>query len=144
MQPRKPEAAPTIVYPESDGKPMAETDIHRDLMVDFIQMLQHHFIDEPVYVSGNLMMYYEQGTRKSVAPDVFVVHGVAKKRRRTYLIWEEGQTPDFVLEVSSHSTSQNDMGDKKDIYAEVLGVKEYYIYDPEGEVRAALYRVSSR
>ena len=37
------EAAPTIVYPESDGKPMAETDVHRDLMVDFIQMLQHHF-----------------------------------------------------------------------------------------------------
>ena len=127
--------AQTIVYPESDGKPMAETDIHRDLMVDFIQMLQHHFSDEPVYVSGNLFIYYEQGnTRKSVAPDVFVVHGVAKKRRRTYLTWEEGKTPDFVLEVSSHSTHRNDIREKKALYADVLEVKEYYIYDPEGEI----------
>ena len=128
-------SAQTIVYPESDGKPMAETDIHRDLMVDFIQMLQHHFRDEPVYVSGNLLIYYEPGnTRKSVAPDVFVVDGVAKKRRRTYLTWEEGKTPDFVLEVSSHSTHRNDIGKKKALYAKVLEVKEYYIYDPEGEI----------
>ena len=135
MQPKR-EAAPTIVYPESDGKPMAETDIHRDLMVDFIQMLQHHFSDEPVYVSGNLFIYYEPGnTRKSVAPDVFVVHGVAKKLRRTYLTWEEGKTPDFVLEVSSHSTHRNDIGGKKTLYAKVLEVKEYYIYDPEGQIQ---------
>ena len=85
-------------------------------MVDFIQMLQHHFSDEPVYVSGNLFIYYEPGntrTPESVAPDVFVVHGVAKKRRRTYLTWEEGKTPDFVLEVSSHSTHRNDIREKK-------------------------------
>ena len=93
MQPRKLEAAPTIVYPESDGKPMAETDIHRDLMVDFIDMLQHHFIDEPVYVSGNLMMYYEQGTRKSVAPDVFVVHGVSKNAAGPTRLGKRGKRP---------------------------------------------------
>ena len=28
---RKIQAAPTLVYPESDGKPMAETDVHRDV-----------------------------------------------------------------------------------------------------------------
>ena len=78
--PQKIGSAPTIVYPESDGKPMAETDVHRDLMVDFIRMLQHHFRDEPIYVSGNLLIYYEEGTvRKSVSPDVFVAHGIAKK-----------------------------------------------------------------
>ena len=134
MQPKL-GATPTIVYPESDGKPMAETDVHRDLMVDFIQMLQHRFRDEPVYVSGNLLIYYEEGnSKKSVAPDVFVVHGVAKKRRRTYRTWEEGKTPDFVLEVSSRSTHRNDIEEKKALYAEVLEVQEYYIYDPEGEI----------
>ena len=132
---RKMGAAPTIIYPESDGKPMAETDMHRNLMVDFIQMLQHHFNDKPVYVSGNLMMYYEEGDKsKSVSPDVFVVHGVSKKLRRTYLTWEEGKTPDFVLEVSSRSTYRNDIEDKKELYATVLEVQEYYIYDPEGEL----------
>ena len=129
------QSAPTIVYPESDGKPMAETDKHRNLMVDFIQMLQYHFRDDPVYVSGNLLIYYEQGnSKKSVAPDVFVVFGVSKKQRRTYLTWEEGNTPDFVLELASPSTFRDDMRKKKALYASILKVKEYYIYDPYGEI----------
>ena len=129
-------AAPTIIYPESDGKPMAETDRHRNLMMDFIFMLEDHFEDvNDVYVSGNLLMYYEEGnTRKSVAPDVFVVFGVSKKERRTYRTWEEGCTPDFVLEVASPSTYNKDITDKKTLYASILGVREYYIYDPYGEV----------
>jgi Uma2 family endonuclease len=129
-------AAPTVVYPESDGKPMAETEYHRDIMIDFIQMLKHHFRDvSDAYVSGNLLMYYEEGNiRKSVSPDVFVVFGVSKKRRRTYRTWEEGYTPDFVLEVASKSTYRQDLTHKKDLYASILGVREYYIYDPYHEV----------
>ena len=129
-------AAPTIVYPESDGKPMAETDRHRKLMMDFILMLEDHFKDvNDVYVSGDLLMYYEEGNiYKSVAPDVFVVFGVSKKDRRTYRTWEEGYTPDFVLEVASPSTYNNDITTKKTLYASVLGVREYYIYDPYQEV----------
>ena len=61
-------------------------------------------------------MYYEEGNlRKSVAPDVFVVFGVGKKPRRTYLTWEEGNTPDFVLEVASLSPYQHDFGSKKEL-----------------------------
>ena len=133
---KKIKAAPTIVYPESDGEPMAETDRHRDLMMDLIFMLKDHFEDvNDVYVSGNLLMYYEEGNiYKSVAPDVFVVFGVSKKERRTYRTWEEGHTPDFVLEVASPSTYTNDITNKKTLYASVLKVQEYYIYDPYGEV----------
>lgn len=129
-------AAPTLVYPESDGEPMAETDLHRKLMMDFILMLEDHFSDaKDVYVSGNLLMYYEEGNiYKSVAPDVFVVFGVSKKDRRTYRTWEEGKTPDFVLEAASPSTYNKDITEKKELYAAVLQVKEYYIYDPYGEV----------
>ncbi len=133
---RKIQAAPTIVYPESDGKPMAETDIHRDVMVDFIQILRNYYHNEKdVYVSGNLLMYYEKGNpRKSISPDVFVAFGVEKKQRDTYLTWEEAQTPDFVLEVASPSTVSKDLGQKKELYASVLAVKEYYIYDPMGQI----------
>ncbi|MCY3552603.1 MAG: hypothetical protein OXH39_19275 [Candidatus Poribacteria bacterium] len=76
-------SAPTLTYPSSDGKPMAETDRHRKLMVNFIQMLEHHFREvNNIYVSGNLLIYCEEGNpRKSVAPDVFVVFGVGKKMR---------------------------------------------------------------
>ncbi len=132
-------AAPTLVYPESDGKPMAETDKHRNLMIDCIQMLKHHFQNiNDAYVSGNLMMYYEEGNpRKSVSPDVFVVFGVSKKDRRTYRVWEEGHAPDFVLELASPSTYRHDLTAKRELYASVLGVREYYIYDPYGEVLPA-------
>ncbi len=115
---------------------MAETDAHRDLMTDSIETLKHYYRNEnDVYVSGNLFMYYVEGDpRKCVSPDVFVVFGVEKKRRRTYLTWEEGRTPDFVLEAASPKTFLNDMKEKKDLYASVLAVQEYYIYDPLGQI----------
>jgi hypothetical protein len=72
---------------------------------------------------------------KSVAPDVFVVRGVAKKQRGTYLTWEESHTPDFVIELASPSTVRHDLTRKKDLYASVLKVKEYYIYDPLHQIQ---------
>ncbi len=136
MMQKKLQAAPTIVYPESDGEPMAETDVHRDLMTDWIQMLKYHYRNKnDVYVSGNIFMYYVEGDpRHSVSPDVFVVFGVEKKRRRTYLTWEEGSTPDFVLEVASPKTFSKDLREKKNLYASTLAVKEYYIYDPLSQI----------
>ena len=133
---KKIQSAPTIFYPESDGTPMAETDTHRDLMTDFIQMLKHHFENRNnVYVSGNLFIYYEEGNpKKCISPDVFVVFGVEKKLRRIYQTWAEANTPDFVLEVASPSTFKEDMEWKKDIYASKMAVKEYYIYDPLGQI----------
>ena len=122
-------SAPTLILPESDGKPMAETDKHRRVMMSLIQTLEHHFRDAPdVYVSGNLLIYY--GTpenRRAVAPDVFVIFGVGKKDRRTYAVWEEEATPDFIIEVASLGTYRQDFADKKTTYASILGVKEYYI-----------------
>ena len=120
-------------YPESDGQPMAETELHRDLMIDSILTLKARFQDIPaVCVSGNMLMYYvPRDARKSVAPDVFVTFGVERKQRRIYKIWEEGKPPDFVLEFSSGSTFKNDLGAKKTLYAEVLGVREYFLYDAE-------------
>ena len=51
-------APPEIEYPSSDGEPMAETPLHRDVMLDLIAMQKAHFAAEPdVYVSGNMMMY---------------------------------------------------------------------------------------
>ena len=70
-------ALPVIEYPSSDGKPMAETPVHRDVMIDAIQILKRRYANRSdVYVSGDMLMYYEEGNpRKSVAPDVFVVAG---------------------------------------------------------------------
>ena len=135
--PQQIRSAPTLTLPESDGKPMAETDKHRRVMMSLIQTLEHHFRHAPdVYVSGNLLIYY--GTpenRRSVAPDVFVIFGVGKKDRRTYAVWEEGATPELIIEVASLGTYRQDFAAKKTIYASILGVKEYYIYAPYEDPR---------
>jgi Uma2 family endonuclease len=131
-----PEIPPTpIYYPESDGKPMAETDTHRDDLIYAVESLKQFFrAREDVYVSGNLLVYYQQGEpTKSFAPDCFVVFGVPKRRRRTYKIWEEhGRAPDVVIEFTSNSTKADDAGSKKGLYA-FLGVQEYYLFDPTGD-----------
>jgi Uma2 family endonuclease len=128
-----PELTEEAYYPESDGKPMGETDIHRDAMVDLIEMLKSRYQNRPdVYISGNLFIYYEKGKPTSVfAPDAFVVFGTSKRKRRSYKLWEErGKVPDVVFEVSSESTSLEDEGSKK-VICRRLGVSEYFLYDPE-------------
>ena len=127
--------APTngaIIYPESDGKPMAETELHRDALINALIILIEAFKDKPdVCVSGNMMMYYVEGDpKKSISPDVFVSFGIGKKLRRTYRVWEEGKPPDFVLEFSSEKTHRTDQNEKKLLYASI-GVQEYFLYDPE-------------
>jgi Uma2 family endonuclease len=120
-----------IEYPETDGKPMAETDVHRDQMVYLIEALKAHYRDrDDVYVAGNLLLYYEEGDIHSrVAPDVMVVFDVARRQRRTYRLWEEGPAPSVVFEISSRSTRSEDLWQKRGLY-EFLGVAEYFLYDP--------------
>ena len=128
------EPRPAVIYPESDGRPMAETEIHRDEMIRAIQTLQDAFRDTDIYVSGNLLLYYEEGNpRASVSPDVFAVKGVPKSaRRRTYLLWREGRAPCTVFEITSDSTRREDLIRKRALYAR-LGVREYFLYDPLGD-----------
>jgi hypothetical protein len=68
---------------------MAETDWHRELMHIVIGILKRWYADDPnVYVSGNLLIFYEPGDkRRHVSPDCFVVKGVPKGDRPNYLVW---------------------------------------------------------
>lgn len=122
------------IYPESDGQPMAETDLHRDELTDAVAALKTRYEREgDVYVSGNLLFYYEQGNpRRVVSPDVFVVRGVRKGPRRKYLLWKEGRGPCFVIELTSESTKGEDLETKRDLYQR-LGVEEHFLFDPQSE-----------
>ena len=130
-------SAPTdtgIYYPEEDGKPMAASDIHRDILTRTIDALTEHFLpDSSVYVSGDILMYYVEGVpQKSVSPDVLVTIGIGRKPRHTYKVWEEGKVPEFVMEFSSVNTHHNDLGAKKELYAS-LGISDYILYDAEAK-----------
>jgi Uma2 family endonuclease len=121
-----------IYYPESDGKPMGETDWHIQTITYLSQALEVFFANVPnVKVSADIMFYYEEGNpRKVFAPDVMVVKGVGKHLRRTYKLWEEKQFPQVVFEISSRKTWGEDLNKKWLLYQQ-FGVKEYYIFDPE-------------
>jgi Uma2 family endonuclease len=125
-----------VDYPTSDGRPMAETDVHRQNMMDLILTLQvRHEHDPEVYVSGNLLMFYERGDkRKHVSPDVFLVRGVPKEPpRENYLVWKEGKGPDVVIELTSKTTRREDRKKKLVLYRDILQVPEYFLFDPNAD-----------
>ena len=76
-RPHLPSAA--VDYPSSDGKPLAENDLQARAILYAFGALRVRYRERrsDVYVSADLLMYYEEGNpRVSVAPDVFVVFGV--------------------------------------------------------------------
>jgi Uma2 family endonuclease len=119
-----------IEYPESDGRPMGESDLHRDWMMRIFDILRYHYRGQRVYVASDLLVYYEEGNpRRFVVPDEFVVLDCEPGRRDVFKTWQEGKAPDFVLEVTSRSTRQKDSTFKPQIYQQI-GVREYFLYDP--------------
>ncbi len=124
-----------INYPTSDGKPMAETEVHFEVMKDTRESLKWYYADQPmVHVSGNLIVCYVEGDRrKHVAPDVFVVFGVPKRLRDNYLVWEEGKAPDVIFEATSKSTRRQDTTTKFVLYRDVFKTREYFLFDPYEE-----------
>ena len=134
-----PQVIEEIEYPESDGEPMGETDLHRDWIIRILDMLRFRYRGQRVYVASDLLIYYEEGIpRHFVVPDNFVVLDCDPGRRRVFKTWEENKIPDVVFEVTSRSTRTNDESFKPRIY-ERLGVQEYFLYDPSREyLRPAL------
>ncbi|MBT9315555.1 Uma2 family endonuclease [Leptothoe spongobia] len=127
------EAQTTIVYPSSDGEPVAETFVHLYAMLVTIEVLTQYLQGQRATVLGNQFMYYNQGfPRMRVAPDVMVIFGVEPGGRDNYKIWEEGEVPSVVFEMTSQGTRSKDEVFKKTLYAQ-LGVKEYWLFDPKNE-----------
>lgn len=122
-----------IEYPESDGKPMGETDVHRRWMMRIHELLEQRYRGQQVYVGCNLLVYYTEGMpHEYVVPDNFVVKNSSPDPRRVYKVWEEGQAPQVVFEVTSRGTRREDEIHKPQIYAK-MGVRELFLYDPTSE-----------
>jgi Uma2 family endonuclease len=127
-----PETGPPIVYPESDGEPMAETEVHILALVDLLSTLRFHYRSQPgYYVIGNMFLYYQEGNPTArKAPDLMVVKGIDTSfPRRVFKAWEEKAVPSVIIELTSKDTCEEDLGPKKTLYAR-LGVPEYIMFDP--------------
>ena len=130
--------------PYEDDEPLAETDYQLEpLGYAFYGLRGHYAGRADVAVHADMFVHYlrvdEHGEVRldedgrpivdRLAPDVFVVFNVSNRKRNSYVTYDEGKPPDFVLEVLSESTWRRDMGAKKTIY-ENMGVLEYWILDP--------------
>lgn len=125
-----------IDYPESDGRPMGETDWHIEWTLRLRDMLKLRYRGQKVYVASDLLLYYHEGVpRDFVVPDGFVVLDCEQRLRRVFKTWEERRVPNVVFEFTSASTRRTDEVFKPRIYAEI-GVPEYFIFDPHGEYLA--------
>jgi Uma2 family endonuclease len=126
--------APEIVYPESDGKPMADNTKQFTWIVKIKENLEVLFKSNPdVFVAGDLFWYPVKGSNRiKLAPDTMVVFGRPKGHRGSYRQWEEDDIPpQVVFEILSPSNSKGEMTRKKLFYLK-HGVEEYYVYDPDG------------
>jgi Uma2 family endonuclease len=124
---------PEIIYPDSDGKPMADNTKQFELIVEIKKGLDLLYINEPnVFIAGDLFWYPVQGQSKIVtAPDVMVVFGRPKGDRGSYKQWEEDNiAPQVVFEILSPSNDRIEMS-KKLLFFDRHQVEEYYLYDPE-------------
>lgn len=86
-----------------------------------------------IYAGSNLGLYYTEsqvGLNDLASPDVFVVLDAVERERKSWVIWQEGQGPDIVIELLSESTAAEDRGRKKRIYARGIKVGLYCLYDP--------------
>jgi Uma2 family endonuclease len=122
-----------IQYPSSDGKPMAETPIHVRAIMLLYQALEDVFTAlTDVYIAADMFWYWEEGNPQARrAPDVMVVKGVGRAERRSFFSWREnGAVPNVIVEFASEHTWREDLFEKRRLYAE-LGVREYFIFDPE-------------
>jgi Uma2 family endonuclease len=122
-----------IEYPESDGEPLGETDLHIHWIIRLRDILKYRHHGRRVYVGADLMLYYKEGEPyRFVAPDVFVVLDCDPGLRRTFKTWEEHRAPDVVFEITSKYSKNEDESIKPEKYA-TMGVREYFLYDPEAE-----------
>ena len=134
-------AQPAIIYPETDGQPMPDAEYQSLIFRKVLTPLENQFRKIPgAHVNGNTFLYYVEGDPKqSVSPDCYVIfgitpeaiHSLSQEGNNTYLLWEVGKPPDFVMEIASNSTKTADLVSKRRLYAE-LGIPEYWRYDQTG------------
>jgi Uma2 family endonuclease len=128
-------AQPEIIYPESDGKPMADNTKQFRWILTIQQNIDWLYTNDPqVFVAGDLLWYPIEGqTQITAAPDTMVVFGRPKGDRGSYKQWEEGNiAPQVVFEILSPSNKPLDMA-KKLVFHDRYRVEEYYVYNPEND-----------
>ena len=75
-----------VVYPTRDGRPMAETDKHADLIIYVREALKVFFAGQRIYIASNNLVFWQEGNPKAcISPDVYAVFGLEMRPRNSYM-----------------------------------------------------------
>jgi Uma2 family endonuclease len=130
-----------VVYPESDGKPMADNTLQWDWIVRIVSELREVFAGQTVFVAGDLFWYPVRGNPRIVtAPDAVIAFGRPAGYRGSYKQWEEDNVaPQVVFEILSPNNTEEEM-ESKFLFYERHGVEEYYVIDPDEPTAYGYFR----
>ena len=122
--------------PEGEPEDMTSFD-HLAASGNVRYLIRHLGNPETTIVAGERYLTRAQGVPASerMAPDLLIALGAdpdTYRENNGYIISEQEKPPDFVLEIASRSTGQQDAVEKRAAYAG-LGIPEYWRFDETGE-----------
>ena len=114
-----PALAAEAVYPDSDGRKMAENNLQQRATCYATGALRAQFRNRSdVHVRGDMFIGFRNGgSEVQIVPDVFVVLGDVEVPQSSYRAWETGVAPQLVMEVASQSTHGRDRDGQAAVYA---------------------------
>ena len=117
-------------------EPEMESSLHYQQLALLVSTLEHHWRErDDFFIGANLTVYYSQTELRRRAfrgPDFFLVTGVSREARNSWVVWaEDGRYPDLIIELLSPSTARVDREDKKALYQNIFRTPEYFWFSPD-------------
>ena len=130
-----PTALDDVIYPDSDGEPMAENFLQSIVIRMLVSGFERIFAGRSdMIVGGDFFWYPVQGEPKIVvAADAMVIVGVEVPLDiysvGSYRQWQQGGHPALAVEVLSPSNTWSEMTRKR-LFYDKHGVDEYWVFEP--------------
>ncbi len=129
---------PVGTFPPADiesNEPELESSLHLHQIFLLLSCLEFLWRERHDYfAAGNLSIYFKPEPNQSPefrGPDFFVVLGVEKKERKSWVVYHEGGIyPHVIVEILSDSTAKADRTKKKLLYQNVFRTPNYFWFDP--------------
>ena len=133
-----PEVGTLEVFPDFPPRDDMQNSLHLDDPAHQAALTQHlGNYDTTIVLSEIPVRWTPSQSRGHRIPDLLVAFGVDRAQaveQNGYSIQDQGKPPDFVLEIASVGTAENDYTDKRVDYAN-FGIPEYWRFDPTGNQR---------
>ena len=126
------------VFPDFPPRDDMQNSLHLDDPAHQAALTQHlGNYDTTIVLSEIPVRWTPSQSRGHRIPDLLVAFGIDRAQaveQNGYSIRDQGKPPDFVLEIASVRTAENDYTDKRVDYAN-FGIAEYWRFDPTGNQR---------